>query len=531
MAHPCFSRRVNRTDQQGRERTIRTLGDRANVFLPILTGLIAATICAIGSDRVSLWKDEVDSISASTRSVPDLGRLVVHIDAVHGLYYLLLHVWTSAFGQDPWVLRLLSAIAVGVAAAGVWCLAAHVFDRRTAVLATVIFAVLPRITWAGIEARSYALTATAGVWLTYSFLLARERPTRGRWIRYAVAAAASIALNIFLTLVVVAHGLALLADRVERRRVMQWLLAAAGGAIVAGPVLVETLRQRGQLGAETLAATTVARSTVVNQWFLGQTPDNASGVAVLWAPAAVLLALLCWALVISWVVRTVRRPDSRDRSVLATFVAWLVVPTAVVALYSVGIHQLYNSRYFCFSVPALAILAGRALRLIDASWLRRVVLVAIVALTVPVYASQRAVEAKDSDWSVVAAYLHAHPTPDAGIYFTPRYPPTSTTVMATARYAAVGYPAPYRPLRDITLLTTPAADHSLTGRSLTLQRAAKRLAGLSTVWVLRRRDYPTDEAASDQRVLERSGFRPVGKTVFTFDELLRYRRTESLRHH
>ena len=37
--------------------------------------------------------------------------------------------------------------------------------RTTAVCAGLVFAILPRVTWAAVEARSYALTAAVAVWL------------------------------------------------------------------------------------------------------------------------------------------------------------------------------------------------------------------------------------------------------------------------------------------------------------------------------------------------------------------------------
>ena len=36
------------------------------------------------------WGDEVDTVAAVSRSLPQLARLLGHVDAVHGLYYLLL---------------------------------------------------------------------------------------------------------------------------------------------------------------------------------------------------------------------------------------------------------------------------------------------------------------------------------------------------------------------------------------------------------------------------------------------------------
>ena len=53
-----------------------------------------------GGARPSLWFDEAATISASTRTVPELWRMLGNIDTVHGLYYLVMHGW-FAIGSPP----------------------------------------------------------------------------------------------------------------------------------------------------------------------------------------------------------------------------------------------------------------------------------------------------------------------------------------------------------------------------------------------------------------------------------------------
>ncbi len=57
--------------------------------------------------------------------------------------------------------------------------------RAVAVAAGVVLALLPRVTWAGIEARSYALCMVAGVWLTVLCLTAIRRNGLRWWSGYA----------------------------------------------------------------------------------------------------------------------------------------------------------------------------------------------------------------------------------------------------------------------------------------------------------------------------------------------------------
>src|ERR1700755_1617612 len=64
---------------------------------PLAIAVLAAGIGAAGASWPSLWFDESATISASGRSIPDPWRMLGHIDAVHGLFYLLMHGWFSIF--------------------------------------------------------------------------------------------------------------------------------------------------------------------------------------------------------------------------------------------------------------------------------------------------------------------------------------------------------------------------------------------------------------------------------------------------
>jgi len=146
---------------------------------PLAIAVLAAVIGAAGASWPSLWFDESATISAAGRSIPDLWRMLGHIDAVHGLFYLLMHGWFSLFPVTEFWSRVPSCLAVGAAAAGVVVFARQFLPRTTAVCAGVVFAILPRVTWAAVEARSYAWTAAAAVWLTVLLVTAVRRQRDG----------------------------------------------------------------------------------------------------------------------------------------------------------------------------------------------------------------------------------------------------------------------------------------------------------------------------------------------------------------
>ena len=73
---------------------------------PVLIALFAVAVSAAGSARPSLWFDEAATISASTRPLPELWAMLGNIDAVHGLYYLLMHGWLMLVPPTEFLVRL-----------------------------------------------------------------------------------------------------------------------------------------------------------------------------------------------------------------------------------------------------------------------------------------------------------------------------------------------------------------------------------------------------------------------------------------
>jgi len=79
------------------------------------------------SRQHSVWRDEAATWQAAQRPPGDICRMLKNIDAVHGLYYLLMHELFACFGAGTTTLRLPSVLAMAVAAG---CVA--VIGRRLA---------------------------------------------------------------------------------------------------------------------------------------------------------------------------------------------------------------------------------------------------------------------------------------------------------------------------------------------------------------------------------------------------------------
>src|ERR1700712_2154585 len=92
--------------------------DRRDVIVAVMVGAAAVSASAIGSANASFWGDEAASVLSAQRSLPSLISMVLHVDAVHGLYYLALHFWIDAFGASPFSVRFPSALGVGATVTG-----------------------------------------------------------------------------------------------------------------------------------------------------------------------------------------------------------------------------------------------------------------------------------------------------------------------------------------------------------------------------------------------------------------------------
>ncbi|WP_308159696.1 glycosyltransferase family 39 protein [Micromonospora sp. C81] len=328
---------------------------RLPVWLPPALLTLAVTLTGLGSAQ--LWRDELATWSAATRSPGDLARLAGTIDAATGPYYLLMHGWTTVFGDSTIALRAPAVLAMTVAAGLLAGLGARLVDRRGGLFAGLLFAVLPGTSRYGQEARPYALATMLAVLATVLLVTALRRPSWARWAGYAAAVVALGLIHLIALTLLAAHALVVLiawwrgpaaagvATRdhpsAERdRRVWRWLVAVVPVALLAGPLLVKARTQQSrQLNWVNLARLDdltalpggVAQSSVVGGLLVG--------VAALGAARLGRRALLP--------VSAVLLP------VLLLFAAGTVVP-------------LWVPRYLVFVVPFACLLAGAALAAVAA---------------------------------------------------------------------------------------------------------------------------------------------------------------------
>lgn len=466
-----------------------------------ILGLIAFAISVTGSWIPSLWGDEAASIMSAQRPWASLFTMLGHVDAVHGTYYVFLHLWIDVFGASTFSVRLPSSIAIGVAATGIVVLVDRLATRhrrRVAVIAGILFAVLPRVSYMGAEARSYAIGTALAVWLTILFVhLVSRRPDRrpaGRlaWLGYAALFALSIYVFLYLILLAPVYAVALLAYSRDRRLVLRWLGWSALGVALASPVIYFAANQREQVAFLGHRHGVTPLSFIVTQWF---------GSDALAAAAWLTILALVATSVIALVLRRRRRiaagaeptasaaehpissrpaialrliGDHSQPNLLVLTFAWFVLPPLALFMATTFITPMYSVRYMAFVTPAVAVLLALAIDVLARRRLVAVIVVAVlVALAIPTDIAQRGPYAKDggSDWAQVAQVIGQNSKQGDAIAFD-----ETTRPSRDPRLAMHLYPADFVNVIDVTLKTPFDDTTGLWDATQSITASASRIA-------------------------------------------------------
>lgn len=517
IALPTVRRRSPKAWQSLQRLRARPWGD------PFLAGAVGLVVSVAFSWVPSVWYDESATIVSAERTYGELWREIHDVDAVHAFYYALMHGWFALVGYSPFSLRFPSAVAVAVGAALIVLLARELTDRRTGFVAGLLFTLLPRITWAGGEGRSYATATMLAVALTLVFVHASKRSLADRprhrrwWIAYGILALLGTTLFLYSALLVVAHGVSLVLWARRSRtasRTTPWRSALVGwlvSAVVAGILLIP------------LAKLSSDESKQVG-WIAKPSLSTIGGVfTTAWFTDNTVFAVLGWALVVVGVIAVLRKGARyNEPNVLQVALPWLLVPVLGLIAVSIVGNPLFSPRYVTFSAPAVAILMAVGLTSFRLRSLIAAGLVVSIGLTLPTYVQQRLPEAKDSSsWSEVASLvnherkLEGPNAKDAIIYGHIRRHPTGS-----ARNIAYAYPSAFTGMVDVTLKTPAAQTGELWETRYPLTETIDRVDGSEYVWLVT--SDKQDLRPSVTKALAAEGYHVQDQWHLTRVNVLRY---------
>lgn len=484
--------------------------DRPSVVIVVPAVLaLAAGLWDLGGPPP--WRDEAATVSAVGRTLPQLAHLLQSVDAVHGLYYALMHLVAGLSGTAEVALRIPSVAAGALAAAGTGAIGRALGAPRAGLYGGVLLALMPIFSRYVQEARPYAMTAAAAVGVTLLFLRLLRSPTSAVLAAYAAALTVLAYLNLFAFLVVGAHGVAVI---LTRGPLLRWACATTPALAAVAPLAWLGSRQSAQVGwIPRPAAADVGRLAV--QLFGDLGGATGPGVAPLtWALA--LFGLAYAAVVGVRRARAARRAQAAAETPAETpaeklsatpaalvrlTLPWLLVPALALLTASWAAHPVYVFRYVFCCVPAAALLAGAGLAALPPG-LAAAVLTAWLGLSVPGQLATRGPDGRQDDPRPVMALLAAEAQPGDGVLFVP----------AKVRKYETVYPSVFGRLRDVALARSPEQDGSFPGREVGTRVLAARLDGLRTLWVVGHTGKNAMPAR--RRALVARSFAPAGRWTF-----------------
>lgn len=404
----------------------------------ILLGLLGFLVSFLGSWIPSPWLDEAATAHIIKYPVADMFQLWQHIDGVFAPYYLFIHFWAKLAGITPLWLQVPSLLAVGVGTGATAATGRAVAGWKGQLFYALCFALLPRITAMGIEARPYAISAAFTALALLAVVKLHQRKSSWYWVLLGLSMIGAVGAHLFAALPVI--GLVLVAIVILpkwSRLVLVATSAIAGLTCV--PLLIIGLNQQQQVAWIANAPFNIPDQALVEAWFPSRLDPARSPVL---ASVALGLSLLT-ALTIVIALIAGRRPLPKARLALAAVPPLLAV--GVLWADSIVGSPVVLARYFTSSAPFFAMLLAECLMLLR-PYVKQLVAFLLVVGCLVLIVTQREPYAKMpiNDYSFIASSLHVQAKNGDGLLIEPSPAPTNT-----ARSAMDLYPQDFARLVDI----------------------------------------------------------------------------------
>ncbi|MFE9765785.1 hypothetical protein ACFYPC_14860 [Streptomyces sp. NPDC005808] len=475
---------------------------RTEVVAVLVPVTVMFAIGLWGLDRGGMWRDEAVTFQVARRSVPQIWQLLHSVDAVHGLYYLLMHVVLAPHPGEV-ALRLPSVCGAAATAGLVAALGVRLGSPRVGLWAGLLYAVTPMAGYFAQEGRSYALVA-AGV-AGATLLLVRAVRT-GVWWAYGGTVAVTCLLHEFAVLALLAHAVTLALTRVPPRVWRGWGQAAGAAVLVLLPLAVVSKGQSAQVAW--LSAPGLDSVDHLVRAFAG--PKR-----LVLVPYLALIALaLCFPLArrgaregepeaerqgeregerqgeLEGERRGEREGERRgekegerraELALRSVALPLMVVPPAVLMTVS-RFWPLYDERYVLYALAGAPLLAAagaeRLVQLVPRPAVTSLTGVLAIALVfvwqLPVLRQDRTPDRRPDNLAAVSALAGRELRPGDPVLFLP----------SIVRRSALAYPNGFRGVRDIALREPGPASGTLYGQETDPGELRRRLDRLDRVWVV-----------------------------------------------
>lgn len=283
----------------------------------------------------SLWGDEGFSAILSMKSIPEILSIIAR-DTSPPLYNLTEHLWFKVFGTSEVAIRSLSFLYYLIAIFFVYLIAKSLFDRRTAILASVLTFLNPFFFIYAFEGRMYSIMAM-GVAASFYFFISKK------WVLYVVATALALYSHHFAIFAVFVQGTWFLKEFFwgNRRLAISMFKSFIAVGILYTPWLIPLYNQIKMVGGGFwLGKPTGNDLKFLIYDYLGQGINHPLSK---YARYLVVLGLLFR----DWL-------KQKPKSLL--LILWFVGPILLTWLVSQKFQSIFYNRYLLYTIPGAMIL-------------------------------------------------------------------------------------------------------------------------------------------------------------------------------
>lgn len=403
-------------------------------------GVLGFLISCAGAWVPSPWLDEVATAHISSYPIDEMAVLWQHTDAVFAPYYVFMNVWLTFTGISPFWLRLPSLLAVGAGTAAMAAAGHAVGGPKKQVLYAACFALLPRVTAMGVEARPYALSAMFMAFALLAVVQLRRKNSVWYWLLLGLSMVGTVSAHFFSALGLVGL-IAVALVLFPRKSRLALLVVSMMAGVACLPLAIAAIPQQSQVSWIADSTPNLVDQALVEAWFTTRWNVNPSGTEIPLHYIAVALAVLA-GLTVAMAV-TAGRPLPKDRLAIAA-----IPPTVAVGiLWTISLVQepMLLGRYLTSSAPFIAMLLAECLVLLRPH-VKRLMASLLVVGCVLLIVAQRQPYAKlpANDYSFVASVVHNQARAGDGLLLEPGLGLTDS-----ARGAMATYPQEFNRLVDI----------------------------------------------------------------------------------
>jgi uncharacterized membrane protein len=372
--------------------------DQLLICIPVFL-VLALTLPFIAGEY---WSDEIFSMLIS-RSWSGMQEYFRNYENNMSLYYITLHIWMRVFGEGEVATHFLSLLYASFTLPVFYKLARVWLNKSTALLSGLLLAANPLFVFYSLEARSYSMLVLVCTMSTLIFVRLIRKPGFGLAICYGLSVVIATYIHYFGILLILVHALTISWRKLTRLQIRFFFVS--GCVILSGilPLLLFPQQNKDQ----------VSWLTKPDLKYLWYTCKDLVGGGY-----DFLILLFC----LFFVVKKGYWKYASDNEVFLRklALAWTLVPTLLLFIFSYLEKPVFLTRYFVWCVPGAVLFIS--LIILYTGWnYKRQSVVWLLLFIIMLYRSYVFLHLRGSGYKEAVQYLNKTVGPGESVLIYPFY--------------------------------------------------------------------------------------------------------------